>query len=1124
MNESINMRPKLGLLAAFLLVLSPIIFLLAQPAYAASTWTVSNLNDSGTGSLRDAINRAASEDSIIFQSGLTGTIVLSSQLTIDKILTITGPGPDRITVSGNNQCRVFKVMGNNSLITVSISGLTVANGKAVGENGHYGYDGQGGVGGGGGGASGGGGGLSITGGTVTISNVTFANNCAIGGDGGHGGEGWETSGGYGYGGGGGSSDLGIDSLGGAGGTSTQMGGEDGNMYSGGGGGCGGWTNSSGYSGGRGYYFGGDGGFGGNHGGQEFFYGMAGYGGDGGQGGSGLGGAVCLTNGSLTISNSTFNGNMAIGGRGGNAGDTWFSLSGQEGRYFGGHGGDGGAGKGGAIYIGSTESNCKTEPVWLVNCSFTDNGTAGGAGGLVPSGGPAFENGYDGGYDSAGAGIYNRNLVYQRNLAGNSNSITGGGGEVVLDGPDAGSSTVTASLESVPVGSTATITVALKNVHGQPVFGESVILSGTVIWGSNGENAKISPASVVTDKNGIAIFTVTNTNADMVTYTALASNSNITVTEAPTINYEAGIPDAGTSTLTASARFVPITTDFWDRHLVAITVDPKDAYGNSLGDTADISAVNGNSVNAGSGTDENNRLYYWFYNESAETITYSATVSYWAIDGNGNWREKFITLNQTATITYGLFGDIGGRVTEGPTPVEGATVSLTVNETTYSDTTGADGKYTLSVVPADSGYTVTARKGDNSASISNITVANGATTSEVNINIKPWLLFVTFNNGGELSYALLSDDGKVQLPADPLRTGYQFSGWYTGLHGTGTQLTVDTIMDTNTTFYAYWRITAANASGSNFVFTCDASSPWTAEIGGYADQYAVSGPIPDTGSTSIYTTISGPGYLSFDWYPGFSPQQFSLYVDDICITSFIYAGGLLWENYGCNIDEGSHTIRWTLSGSPGGYGGYLKSVALQNGEPSGSISGSVTDGVAPLDGVTVKVSVNGEEYSATTDSNGSYTISGVPAGSGYTLIASKDGYNSNNIENVNVTAGANTPNMNLTLTKTEVEGCFIATAAFGSKFDWPVALLREFRDQYLLTNTLGKTFVNFYYQNSPPIAVVIASSEPLKITVRILLAPVIAIVYLIYHPIMLATLLALLITLFGYRFKMRRRYI
>lgn len=95
-------------------------------------------------------------------------------------------------------------------------------------------------------------------------------------------------------------------------------------------------------------------------------------------------------------------------------------------------------------------------------------------------------------------------------------------------------------------------------------------------------------------------------------------------------------------------------------------------------------------------------------------------------------------------------------------------------------------------------------------------------------------------------------------------------------------------------------------------------------------------------------------------------------------------------------------------------------------------------------------------------------------------------------------------------------CFIATAAFGSKFDWPVALLREFRNQYLLTNFLGKEFVKLYYQNSPPIATVIAASQPLKILVRVILAPLIAFVYFIYHPLMMAIALILLVALFAIR--------
>ena len=97
-------------------------------------------------------------------------------------------------------------------------------------------------------------------------------------------------------------------------------------------------------------------------------------------------------------------------------------------------------------------------------------------------------------------------------------------------------------------------------------------------------------------------------------------------------------------------------------------------------------------------------------------------------------------------------------------------------------------------------------------------------------------------------------------------------------------------------------------------------------------------------------------------------------------------------------------------------------------------------------------------------------------------------------------------------------CFIATAAFGSKFTWPVALLRAFRDQYLLTNPAGRAFVDFYYHNSPPIASFIAGSEPLKGLVRVLLAPVIATVYMIYHPALLLIFLILLTTT-GYIFRM-----
>src|SRR5207249_4673381 len=76
-----------------------------------STFTVLNLADSGTGSLRAAITAANTNpgaDVIDFAAQLHGTIGLTSgQLpAITGDLNIAGPGAQKLTVSGNNASRV----------------------------------------------------------------------------------------------------------------------------------------------------------------------------------------------------------------------------------------------------------------------------------------------------------------------------------------------------------------------------------------------------------------------------------------------------------------------------------------------------------------------------------------------------------------------------------------------------------------------------------------------------------------------------------------------------------------------------------------------------------------------------------------------------------------------------------------------------------------------------------------------------------------------------------------------------------------------------------------------------------------------------------------------------------
>jgi hypothetical protein len=134
-NISLPIRAHLlrgALYLLLLLAVSLIPFALAQRTTPkgnrpATTITVTNTNDSGPGSLRQALADADDGDTINFDVSLKGrTIALSSgELVIDKSITITGPGSDQLAVGVQNFQYTFRIFHVMASPTVTIEGLTI---------------------------------------------------------------------------------------------------------------------------------------------------------------------------------------------------------------------------------------------------------------------------------------------------------------------------------------------------------------------------------------------------------------------------------------------------------------------------------------------------------------------------------------------------------------------------------------------------------------------------------------------------------------------------------------------------------------------------------------------------------------------------------------------------------------------------------------------------------------------------------------------------------------------------------------------------------------------------------------------------------------------------------------
>lgn len=155
-----SLRELRAMALAGLLVLLGLAF--ATPALAA-THTVANFDDSGQGSLRQAITDANGDTSppvvVDFAPGLHGVLnLISGPLQITDSMTIEGPGAGVIDVDGDNS-QIMQIPSTSS--TVSISGLEFSGGHSTAPDGST--------------ASGG---AIDNSGTLNVSNAWFDHNSA----------------------------------------------------------------------------------------------------------------------------------------------------------------------------------------------------------------------------------------------------------------------------------------------------------------------------------------------------------------------------------------------------------------------------------------------------------------------------------------------------------------------------------------------------------------------------------------------------------------------------------------------------------------------------------------------------------------------------------------------------------------------------------------------------------------------------------------------------------------------------------------------------------------------------------------------------------------------------------
>jgi trimeric autotransporter adhesin len=208
----------------------------------------------------------------------------------------------------------------------------------------------------------------------------------------------------------------------------------------------------------------------------------------------------------------------------------------------------------------------------------------------------------------------------------------------VPGPvSAQSSTVSSSQASVVADGTSasTITVDVVDADGNPISGQIVSLD------ASGGASLITPIAATTSANGAASFTVTNTQAEAVTYTANdTSGTAVLIGQPVSVTFVPGPVSAGTSTVVATPATV--LANGTSSSLVTVTV--TDADDNAIaGQAVTLSAENGSSIitTISGTTNASGAALFTVIDNTPEQVTYSAQD----ITGTA------VTLLQSASVNF-----------------------------------------------------------------------------------------------------------------------------------------------------------------------------------------------------------------------------------------------------------------------------------------------------------------------------------------------------------------------------------------------------------------------------------------------------------------------------------------